>query len=90
MFHEVLEHRWFMGERLRRDIPLEDAARDYVETVLTEKPDEKSVLGQRLGTPSDLTGLRFDDTAELDLGELEDLVAADGDDEGDGATRPEG
>ena len=90
MFHEVLAHRWFMGERLRRDIPLEDAARDYVETVLTEKPDEKSVLGQRLGTPSDLTGLRFDDTAELDLGELEDLVAADGDDEGDGATRPEG
>ncbi len=70
MFHEVLEHRWFMGERLRRDVPLAEAARDYVASVLTTKPDEKSVLGQRLGTPSDMTGLRFEETAELDLSEL--------------------
>ena len=33
-----------------------------------------AVLGQRLGTPSDTTGLRFDDTAEMDLSEL--LVTA--------------
>ena len=50
MFHEVLEHRWFMGERLRRDVALDEAAQDYVATVLTTKPDERAVLGQRLGT----------------------------------------
>ena len=77
MFHEVLEHRWFMGERLRRDIPLSEAAQDYVATVLTKKPDEKSVLGQRLGSPSDTPGLRFEDTVELDLSELHDQDDAD-------------
>ena len=71
MFHEVLEHRWFMGERLRRDISLNEAAEDYVAQVLTTKPDELAVLGQRLGTPSDTTGLRFDDTAEIDLSDLQ-------------------
>jgi hypothetical protein len=70
MFHEVLEHRWFMSERLSRNVPLTEAAQDYVATVLTGKPDEKAVLGQRLGTPSDTTGLRFEETAELDLSEL--------------------
>ncbi len=72
MFHEVLEHRWFMGERLARDVELDDAARDYVATVLTTKPDERAVLGRRLGRPSDTTGIRFDDTQELDLSELGD------------------
>ncbi|HSN06603.1 MAG TPA: DUF4032 domain-containing protein, partial [Candidatus Angelobacter sp.] len=71
MFHEVLEHRWFMGERLRRDISLNEAAEDYVARVLATKPDELAVLGQRLGTPSDTTGLRFDETAELDLSDLQ-------------------
>ena len=71
MFHEVLEHRWFMGERLLRDVSLSEAAQDYVAEVLSTKPDEKSVLGQRVGTPSDSVGLRFDETAELDLSELD-------------------
>jgi hypothetical protein len=71
MFHEVLEHRWFMGERLQRDISLNEAAEDYVAQVLATKPDELAVLGQRLGTPSDTTGLRFEDTAELDLSDLQ-------------------
>ena len=70
MFHEVLEHRWFMGERMQRDISLNEAAEDYVADVLTQKPDEKAVLGQRLGTPSNTEGLRFDDTAEMDLSDL--------------------
>ena len=70
MFHEVLEHRWFMGERMQRDISLNEAAEDYVSDVLTQKPDEKAVLGQRLGTPSNTQGLRFDDTAEMDLSDL--------------------
>ena len=47
IYHEVLEHRWFMAEALRRDVPLQEAARDYIETVLTHKPDEKAVLGAR-------------------------------------------
>jgi hypothetical protein len=71
MFHEVLEHRWFMGERLKKNVSLWDAAADYVTNVLTEKPDELAVLGQRLGTPSATPGLRFEETMEMDLSELE-------------------
>ena len=46
-------------------------AADYVATVLVDKPDEKAVLGQRLGTPSDTMGVRFEETAEMDLSELD-------------------
>ncbi len=45
LFHELLEHRWYLSERAGQDMTIEDAARDYVSTVLPEKPDEASVLG---------------------------------------------
>jgi hypothetical protein len=45
IFHEVLEHRWYMSERAGHDTPIEDALRDYVATVLPAKPEEKAVLG---------------------------------------------
>lgn len=45
VFHEVLEHRWYMSEKAGHDVPIEDAISDYVATVLPGKPDEKSVLG---------------------------------------------
>ncbi len=55
MFHEVLEHRWFMSERAGSSVDFGIAIGDYVETILRGKPDEQSVLGARLGTPSDAT-----------------------------------
>jgi hypothetical protein len=45
VFHEVLEHRWYMSEKAARDISIEDAIADYVKNVLPGKPDEASVLG---------------------------------------------
>lgn len=60
VFHEVLEHRWFMSERARGSVPFEVAVADYIETILSQKPEEQSVLGSRLGSPSeDTTELRF-------------------------------
>jgi hypothetical protein len=55
IFHEVLEHRWFMSERAGSSVPFEDAITDYVTTILAQKPDEQAVLGARIGTPSDDT-----------------------------------
>ena len=52
IFHEVLEHRWFLSERAGRDVGLIPAARSYVDDVLSQKPDEKAVLGSRIGTPT--------------------------------------
>jgi hypothetical protein len=45
IFHEVLEHRWYMSERKKRDVPLTEAVTSYVESVLRHKPDEQAVLG---------------------------------------------
>lgn len=45
MFHEILEHRWYLSERAGHDTSIEDAIRDYVSAVLPSKPDEDSVVG---------------------------------------------
>ncbi|WP_144793648.1 DUF4032 domain-containing protein [Kocuria palustris] len=42
--HEVLEHRWFLSERQRADVPTEDATRDYLESQLRRRPDEEMLL----------------------------------------------
>lgn len=45
IFHEILEHRWYMAERVGHDVPIDDAIADYLREVLPSKPDEQSVLG---------------------------------------------
>jgi hypothetical protein len=50
VFHEVLEHRWFLSEAAGRDIGLIPATLSYVEQVLQHKPEERAVL-----TPLDST-----------------------------------
>jgi len=44
IFHEVLEHRWFMSERAGHDVGLTPAIEDYVATVLIAKPDEAALI----------------------------------------------
>jgi len=48
LFHEILEHRWFLSEAAQRDVGLPAAAESYVETVLRHRPDEKAVLAPAL------------------------------------------
>ncbi len=45
VFHEVLEHRWFLSEQAGGDVGLLPAAASYVDSVLRHKPDEQAVLG---------------------------------------------
>ena len=45
IFHEILEHRWYMAEKVGHDVPIEDAIAEYLREVLPGKPDEQSVLG---------------------------------------------
>ncbi len=40
VFHEVLEHRWFLSEQAGRDVGTTRAARSYVSTVLPATPAE--------------------------------------------------
>ena len=52
VFHEVLEHRWFLSEAAGRDVGLPAAVSSYVKEILPTKPDERAVLGSRLGPAS--------------------------------------
>ena len=37
MFHEILEHRWYLGEKAGRDLGLDFATEDYVKNVLPNR-----------------------------------------------------
>ena len=45
VFHEVLEHRWYLSEKVGGDVTTEWAFADYLAHVLPTKPDEESVVG---------------------------------------------
>ncbi|NYH88218.1 hypothetical protein F4554_000856 [Actinopolymorpha rutila] len=62
VFHEVLEHRWYRSENAHRELPLVEAARSYVDTVLRSRPDEREALPRGDDTLSDLEPVRDDDT----------------------------
>ena len=41
LFHELLEHRWFLSERAGRDVGIDAAIASYVDTILRPAPDER-------------------------------------------------
>lgn len=45
LFHEMLDHRWFLAREQNRDVPMAEAASSYVENVLRHRPDEAQLLG---------------------------------------------
>jgi len=45
IFHEMLDHRWFISREQDRDVPMAEAAASYVQNVLRHRPDEAQVLG---------------------------------------------
>jgi hypothetical protein len=44
IFHEMLDHRWFVSREQNRDVPIAEAAASYVANVLRHRPDEAQVL----------------------------------------------
>ena len=44
VFHEVLDHRWYLSQRSGRDVGLLPAVESYVREVLRDAPDERTVL----------------------------------------------
>lgn len=45
VFHQLLEHRWYLSEREGRDVPLAEAVSSYVDDVLRYRRDEATVVG---------------------------------------------
>ncbi|WP_082092217.1 DUF4032 domain-containing protein [Demequina pelophila] len=48
VFHEVLDHRWFLAEAAAKDVSMPVATASYVKNVLPLRPDERAVLGRSL------------------------------------------
>ena len=44
LFHEILEHRWFLSEQRGVDVDTMDAVDDYVAVELMERTDELRIL----------------------------------------------
>jgi hypothetical protein len=40
IFHEILVHRWLLSEKAGQEVGIFETARDYIDNVLTRRPDE--------------------------------------------------
>ncbi len=74
LFHEVLEHRWYISEEKGADVPLVEAVRSYVSEVLSKRRDEATYLGTTTLTED----LNLIEPVPTGL-----IVVAEDDDEGD-------
>lgn len=61
IYHQILEHRWFLSERAERDVPIREAIDAYITDILEHTPSEQ---------------LRLDATAELMLSDIASYLDA--------------
>ncbi len=52
VFHQLLEHRWFMSQEEGRDVPLAEALTSYINDILRHRRDEATVVGPPTETMS--------------------------------------
>ena len=44
LFHQILEHRWFLSEQRQQEVETAEAVADYVANVLPLLPEDRLVL----------------------------------------------
>jgi Domain of unknown function (DUF4032)/Lipopolysaccharide kinase (Kdo/WaaP) family len=44
IFHQLLEHRWYISQKEKRDVPLAEAVSVYIDDVLRHRRDEETVI----------------------------------------------
>jgi hypothetical protein len=49
VFHQLLDHRWYMAQNQGRDIPLAEAVTSYVQDVLRHRRDEATMISPPTG-----------------------------------------
>ncbi|MET0297761.1 MAG: DUF4032 domain-containing protein, partial [Microbacterium sp.] len=52
VFHQVLEHRWYMSQAREKSAPLAEVLSSYIDTVLRHRRDEATVMGPPTETVS--------------------------------------
>ncbi|MEY4639123.1 MAG: hypothetical protein RLY13_121, partial [Actinomycetota bacterium] len=76
IYHQVLEHRWYMSENAGHDVPLAEAVNDYINNVLVNRREEATYLSpptELITLPTAIptgTIVVADDDEELDWRDL--------------------
>ncbi|MBD7956351.1 DUF4032 domain-containing protein [Microbacterium sp. Sa4CUA7] len=55
VFHQVLEHRWYISQARGRSVPLAETLTSYIDNVLRHRRDEATVVGPETETLSVMT-----------------------------------
>lgn len=50
IFHQLLDHRWYLSQNEHRDVPLAEALSSYIDTVLRHRRDEATMIDPPTGT----------------------------------------
>jgi hypothetical protein len=50
MFHQLLDHRWYLSQNEKRNVPLAEALTSYIDDVLRHRRDEVTVVGPPTGS----------------------------------------
>lgn len=50
IFHQLLDHRWYLSQNEGRDVPLAEAVSSYIDTVLRHRRDEATIINPPTGT----------------------------------------
>lgn len=69
VFHQVLEHRWYMSQSRGRSVPLAEVLTSYIDDVLRHRRDEATVMGpvtETVGIPIIRDDADPDGAAEAD------------------------
>lgn len=49
IFHQLLDHRWYISQNQQRDVPLAEAVQSYVDNVLRHRRDEATLIDPPTG-----------------------------------------
>lgn len=49
VFHQMLDHRWYLSQNEKRDVPLAEAVGSYIDSVLRHRRDEATVIDPPTG-----------------------------------------
>ena len=79
IFHEILDHRWYLSEERGASVPIVEAAQHYVENELRNKRDEAAVL-QKLPGDTEIFFLNQSLLANESTGELAAMEAIEAED----------
>jgi hypothetical protein len=50
VFHQLLDHRWYLSQNEKRNVPLAEALTSYIDDVLRHRRDEVTVVGPPTGS----------------------------------------